>query len=414
MLTTKCAQTGGTMATVNKQQNKVTKTAVMQDRSPDGSLVRQIVRKDNWGSAALTMQKVINAFNFPFTLNPGSGCFYRCAYCFLRQQFFDRHVDAPWSKEMNYKSGFVDKLVLDLKKYEALPQYMKRVQIPVATEMYHPKMIEYYQPRKILEAFRDHGPDWMIHLLTKSDRILDDADLIVEMKHQIQIEISLVTLDDEAFRRFETGTPHPKARLAIIEEFAQRGVFVRAMCMPVLRKIKLTQEGSMVLPVYRNTGTGEEVGLHRVGRANKGNGLRYFYVSNGRKKQINDLAQWKPVILEDYSRPHDMKSVVYNLGAKAFKSKDLNYYYVEELLDSQAEGRAPLEQKGRFEDPAVEMLEKSGEAVVDENGNPIQVEVGDYSVPKKKWTSGRPPPIKRPVMDYGYRDISPINWIDSV
>jgi DNA repair photolyase len=32
---------------------------------------------------ALTRQKAINAYNFPFTLNPTINCLYGCRYCYL-------------------------------------------------------------------------------------------------------------------------------------------------------------------------------------------------------------------------------------------------------------------------------------------------------------------------------------------
>ena len=77
------------------------------------------------------------------------------------------------------------------------------------------------------------------------------------------------------------------------------------------------------------------------------------------------------------------------------------------------EGRSAKEQKGRFEDPSVELLEQSGEDVL-QAGNPIEVEVGDYNVAKKKWIDGKPPTIKRRMMNYGYKEISSIDWVDCV
>ena len=76
----------------------------------DGSLIFQIVEKDGWGSMPVTKQKIINAFNFPFTLNPGSGCLYKCSYCFLKIPFFARHLGSAPHTEMNFKAGFTDKL----------------------------------------------------------------------------------------------------------------------------------------------------------------------------------------------------------------------------------------------------------------------------------------------------------------
>src|SRR5664280_2785232 len=66
-----------------------------------GKLVRRILERPPGGSP-FNAQKKINAYNFPFTFNPGSGCFFQCVYCYLRQPFFQRHVTADHGREMNY------------------------------------------------------------------------------------------------------------------------------------------------------------------------------------------------------------------------------------------------------------------------------------------------------------------------
>lgn len=142
--------------------------------------------------------------------------------------------------------------------------------------------------------------------------------------------------------------------------------------------------------------------------------MRYFFKTDGRKFDVNDISEWEPVIVHDYSKPEEMRKVVYDLGAKAFKSKDLNYYYVDELLAASREGRPAKEQKGRFEDPSVELLERSGENVLDPFGNPVEVEVGDYNVAKRAWIDGLPPKTKRKKMNYGYSEISNRDWVDCV
>ena len=380
----------------------------------DGSVIFQIVEKDNWGSMPVTKQSVVNAFNFPYTLNSGSGCLYKCSYCYLQQPFFGRHIEAKHSQEMNFKKGLADKLARFLEKNRDLPPYMKRIQMGVATEMYHPRMIEYYEPRRIFETFQEHGRDWMIHIVTKSSKILDDVDLLVEMKDQVQVEVSMVTLDKNNYKLFERGTPNPKSRLGIIEELSNKGVFVRAMCMPVIRQYKLVEEGKSLLQLYRHKSSGMEVPMSKKGQANSAGGVKYSFKKDGRRIKVDDISEWEPVILHDYSKPDEVRKVAYDLGAKAFKSKDLNYYYVDELFAADREGRAPREQKGKAEDPDVEVLEKSGEAVLDQAGNPIEVEVRDYTVKKRDWIDGMPPTIKREMMNYGYKEISNIDWVDCV
>ena len=371
-----------------------------------------MVEKDS-GCGIMNMQKVVNAFNFPFTMTVGHGCFYGCSYCSLREKFWKKFVDEKNGKEMNYKKGIIGGLIDFLRENKDLPQYMKRVQIGITSEIYHPRMVEFIKPRDILKVFKVFGKDWMVHLVTKSNMILRDIDLLEEMKNQVQVEVSLSTLDKEGYRLFERGTPNPKSRLKIVEELSKRGIFVRVMCMPVLRQYKMVGSGKTVLPVYKNRWDGREVGIYKSGQENLNGGVEYYYKEEKEKVLVEDIGDWEPVILHDFSRPEEMRRVVYGLGARAFKSKDLNYYYVDELLAAAREGRDLKKQKGRFEDPSVEILEKAGEEVLGEDGEMMEVEVRDFYIGKKEgW--GKAPVIKRRKMNFGYSEISNIDWVDCV
>jgi DNA repair photolyase len=103
----------------------------------------------------------------------------------------------------------------------------------------------------------------MLHMVTKSPRILDWADLLSEMKHQVQVEVSFVTLNEEASRIFETGTPSVKQRLRIVEELAKKGVFVRMMMMPCMREYQLQDVAGVRHIVFKNASSAESVGKLR-------------------------------------------------------------------------------------------------------------------------------------------------------
>jgi DNA repair photolyase len=166
---------------------------------------------------------------------------------------------------MDVTTNFAEATEAFLRKNARLPQYMKRVQWGVATEMWHPRTVDLAKPYDGLRAFQKHGGDWMLHIVTKSPKILDWAGLLAEMKHQVQVEVSFVTLNEEASRTFETGTPSVRQRLRIVEELAARGVFVRVMMMPCLREYQLHEVDGVRHMVFQNAHTGESVpGLKRV------------------------------------------------------------------------------------------------------------------------------------------------------
>ena len=74
----------------------------------------------------------------------------------------------------------------------------------------------------------------MVHLVTKSHMVLKHLDIISAMKDQVQLEMTITTLDEAHRRKIEGCAPSVAKRLKVIKEFALAGVFVRAMCMPLI------------------------------------------------------------------------------------------------------------------------------------------------------------------------------------
>jgi DNA repair photolyase len=261
----------------------------------------------------------------------------------------------------------------------------------------------------------------MLHIVTKSPKILEWADLLAEMKHQVQVEVSFVTLDEEASRVFETGTPSVRQRLRIVEELAAKGVFVRMMMMPCMREYQLSNVEGVRHIVFENLRTGERApGFKRVverdGNA-EGEKVGVELLRNNRWGQLSlqESKEWKPVIVKDWSDLEQAQANWRNWGAKAYKQKDMNYFYVDELIRAQREDRAPKSERGRIEDPTAECLVHSGESVLNADGIPKTVEVLGHHKPKKLWNGSKTPPeVQRNVMDYGYRFHSEINWVDCI
>jgi len=142
------------------------------------------------------------------------------------------------------KLWIAERLDRDLTKYKDLPQHLKRVQVNVATEGYLPTVMARVTKElnrdimaEVLGIFRKHwenGNHWMIHLITKSHMVLKHLDIISAMKDQIQLEMTITTLDEERRRQIEGWAPSVQKRLKVMGKFAAAGVFVRAMCMPLI------------------------------------------------------------------------------------------------------------------------------------------------------------------------------------
>ena len=196
---------------------------------------------NNKSTYALSVQKKVGTFDFPFTLNPYIGCEMGCAYCFV-PQIVIKKSRTDFFHNVEIKEKLPELLKKELKKYSNLPQHLKRVQIGVTTELFQPKVIKYakknlgYDPiEKILEIFHKEdqkGNHWMIHLLTKNHNVDKYINQLTKMKHMVQVEFSIIHHDENTSRKFEKFTSTLKRRLDAIETLSQNGIFVRVMAMP--------------------------------------------------------------------------------------------------------------------------------------------------------------------------------------
>jgi DNA repair photolyase len=315
---------------------------------------------------ALNPQTKIGQYDFPFTLNLIIGCLYFCKYCFSPKVLWKK--PSEFFQNVELKMNIPALLEKELKKLSVLPQYLKRVQINEANDIYHPLVINEMKKlardlmQEILEIFQqqaDKGNYWMLHILTKSNLILNHLPIYKEMKDQIQIEISFCSGSEAISRKYERYTPTVKKRLETIEELSKNGIFVRVMAMP-------------------------------------------FY---GDK---NDVLKFKEEVI--------------NRGAQAFKHKSLNYYSWDDLnantwddiLDDKLK-RSTVKKDDHFED----VIYKSGELwLVDDKAQTSQalmpipktrgITVSDWSVVSKM--SQRLTLQNMSIIHCGYSDISKIDW----
>ena len=310
-------------------------------------------------SDALTPQNKFDQHNLPFTLNSTIGCLFGCAYCFLQGYPFYRFTD--FGKEVKVKTWIPEKLDRELKKYRILPQYLKRIQVNVATEGYLPSVMTKVKKelnrdimKEVLDVFRKHwnnGNQWMVHLVTKSHMVRKHLDIIAGMRDQVQLEITITTLDEEKKKILEGLAPTVKRRLDVVRQFSDAGVFVRIMCMPLL-------------------GTREDANI--------------------------------------------IKSVGFDHGARAFKHKGVNYWNEDALLNGQTI-RDGIREDEVFED----VLFNSGEPVI-ENGHPktmivpmpVIIRTGKKKK-SKRWRGFQSQHLanKEMIMEnFGYKDLNDINW----
>ena len=232
---------------------------------------------------ALTKQKKVDEFNFPYTLNPYIGCVYRCIYCYAKGDFW---------KMVHGKRGYTDlnkakpnhrytsnNLHYDLQHIKPSGKWIKEVQIGNNYDPYPPIEKQHKITRGCLDVFTKY-PDWKVHLETKSDLILRDINVLQQL-NDFEAEITITTLNHDKY--FEPRAPSTQRRFEVMEKLADNGLFVRVMIMPVL-------------------------GLY-IHRPDKINRIPKPYT------EINEIIQQS-----------------YEHGAQDFKIKDMNYFTIGQLV----------------------------------------------------------------------------------
>ena len=87
---------------------------------------------------------------------------------------------------------------------------------------------------RIIEALADFRNPFSI--LTKGTLILRDLDLLVEAARiaDVATAFSIGTLDEEAWRRSEPGTPHPRKRIEAVAALNAAGIPCGVLMAPIL------------------------------------------------------------------------------------------------------------------------------------------------------------------------------------
>jgi DNA repair photolyase len=174
-----------------------------------------------------------NFLPFKYTINPYRGCSHACSYCFARptHTFLD----------MNAGRDFERRIVVKVNAPEVLRRQLaaKRwkgegIAMGTNTDPYQRAEGRYRLMPSIIRALIDFRNPFSI--LTKGTLILRDLDLLVEAAgvSDVAAALSIGTLDEEAWRRSEPGTPHPRKRMEAVAALNEAGIPCGVLMAPIL------------------------------------------------------------------------------------------------------------------------------------------------------------------------------------
>jgi DNA repair photolyase len=187
-----------------------------------------------------------NYLPFNHTINPYRGCSHACTFCFARttHTYMDLGAGKDWSTKIVVKVNAPEKLRFELaaKRWKG-----ESIALGTSTDPYQRAEGKYRLMSGIIRAMTDYRNPFSI--LTRGTLILRDLDLLVDAAKvtDVHTSFSVPTLDEDAWRKTEPGTPHPRKRIEAMRKLNEAGIPCGVMVAPILPGI--TDDPKMLMDV---------------------------------------------------------------------------------------------------------------------------------------------------------------------
>ncbi|QUL38580.1 PA0069 family radical SAM protein [Erythrobacter sp. JK5] len=186
--------------------------------------------------------KTILSFNqspdvpFDRSINAYRGCEHGCIYCFARptHAYHDLSPGLDFETKLFAKPNAAELLRATLAK----PRYKPRpIAMGTNTDPYQPIERRYRITRQVLEVCLEARHP--VTITTKSDRVIDDCDLLAEMAKLdlVAVAISVTTLDPVLSGKLEPRCTAPAKRLAALARLVEARVPVHCSVSPIIPAI---------------------------------------------------------------------------------------------------------------------------------------------------------------------------------
>ena len=176
-------------------------------------------------------------------MNLYRGCSHGCIYCDSRSKCY--HMEHDF-EDIEVKENAIELLELSLKR--------KRAKCMLGTgsmtDPYIPIENEIGNVRKALSLANQYG--FGFTLITKSDRILRDIDLLkaINDKTKCVVQMTLTTYDEDLCKKIEPNVCTTKERVAVLKTLHDLGIPTVVWLSPILPFINDTEENIMGILNY--------------------------------------------------------------------------------------------------------------------------------------------------------------------
>lgn len=182
-------------------------------------------------------RSVLAKSNLPkvdYCINPYVGCLHGCVYCYSRfMKRFTGHNE-PWGDFLDVKVNAPDILAKEL----AREPKRGMVLLGSVTDAYQPLERKYHLTRAILETLLRY--DFPISILTKSDLVLRDLDLLKHFS-DCEVGLTITSMDESVTQHFEPYASTPQKRVETLEILHQNGITTYAFIGPILPELTILE-----------------------------------------------------------------------------------------------------------------------------------------------------------------------------
>jgi DNA repair photolyase len=173
------------------------------------------------------------SFGFNWSVNQYRGCTHACRFCFARPT----HTYLGFDAERDFEREIVVKVnVPELLRAELSRPSWRRELVALGTNTDPYQWVEsrYRMMPEILAALEE--AETPVSVLTKSPLALRDIEIFARMAERVPVSVNLSvpTLDEEAWRATEPHTPSPRSRLEAVAELRRRGIDSGVLIAPLM------------------------------------------------------------------------------------------------------------------------------------------------------------------------------------
>jgi len=167
---------------------------------------------------------------YRYCLNPYMGCSHGCHYCYADTVLRFSNRGSRWGEFVAPKVNLPEVLRREVRRKRGP---LGSIILSTVTDAYQLAEEKFHITRDSLEVLSEEWPDARVDLLTKSDMVVRDLDVLKRLKN-CSVGFSLAVPDDKVASELEPGAPSPSARLLAAKRLIGEGLKVWAFIAPVL------------------------------------------------------------------------------------------------------------------------------------------------------------------------------------